>query len=276
MTPQVVAYDDANGSFAARLWWMLRWLGHTSVAVLDGGFKAWVAGGGALELGDADSRSDSAGGADLDGIRGGDPLLRQRRFRWRPLGRISGRHRPTRGRRLGGCRCRRSSSPQFASRGAGNHPFCGERRRSCRRRRRPRHRSAARGRRPIGGRARAGALCRQRRAHRSHRGSRSRRREPSLHLESRRVRTLSARRRAAAAMAGAPRGPDLREPDRHVRFGSHRLPQLAEPRGGGPRRRQALCGILERVDPRSHETHRARISVSVIYLPRRFAIVRAT
>jgi thiosulfate/3-mercaptopyruvate sulfurtransferase len=44
---QVIAYDDANGSFAARAWWLLRWLGHDSVAVLDGGFKAWVAAGGA-------------------------------------------------------------------------------------------------------------------------------------------------------------------------------------------------------------------------------------
>jgi thiosulfate/3-mercaptopyruvate sulfurtransferase len=39
---QVVAYDDAGGAFAARLWWMLRWLGHESVAVLDGGLSAWV------------------------------------------------------------------------------------------------------------------------------------------------------------------------------------------------------------------------------------------
>ena len=38
---QVVVYDDAAGSYAARLWWMLRWLGHDSVAVLDGGFSAW-------------------------------------------------------------------------------------------------------------------------------------------------------------------------------------------------------------------------------------------
>ena len=50
---QVVAYDDANGSFAARLWWMLRWVGHGAVAVLDGGFKAWTAHGGALESGEA-------------------------------------------------------------------------------------------------------------------------------------------------------------------------------------------------------------------------------
>jgi len=51
---QVVAYDEANGSIAARLWWMLRWLGHDAVAVLDGGFKAWTGGGGALQSGDAD------------------------------------------------------------------------------------------------------------------------------------------------------------------------------------------------------------------------------
>ena len=50
---QVIAYDDANASFAARLWWMLRWLGHDAVAVLDGGFKAWTARGGALEAGEA-------------------------------------------------------------------------------------------------------------------------------------------------------------------------------------------------------------------------------
>lgn len=42
---QVVVYDDAGGAFAARLWWMLRWLGHDAVAVLDGGFSAWVAEG---------------------------------------------------------------------------------------------------------------------------------------------------------------------------------------------------------------------------------------
>jgi thiosulfate/3-mercaptopyruvate sulfurtransferase len=48
---QVVAYDDGNGSFAARLWWMLRWVGHRAAAVLDGGFKAWTARGGAVQSG---------------------------------------------------------------------------------------------------------------------------------------------------------------------------------------------------------------------------------
>ena len=40
---QVVAYDAHGGMFAARLWWLLRWLGHESVAVLDGGMAAWQA-----------------------------------------------------------------------------------------------------------------------------------------------------------------------------------------------------------------------------------------
>jgi len=42
---QVVAYDSAGGPFAARLWWMLRWVGHPQAAVLDGGWQAWTAAG---------------------------------------------------------------------------------------------------------------------------------------------------------------------------------------------------------------------------------------
>lgn len=42
---RVIAYDDAGGPYAARLWWLLRWLGHDNVAVLDGGINKWLAEG---------------------------------------------------------------------------------------------------------------------------------------------------------------------------------------------------------------------------------------
>jgi thiosulfate/3-mercaptopyruvate sulfurtransferase len=41
----VVAYDDMGGAIAARLWWMLRHIGHPAVSVLDGGYRAWTASG---------------------------------------------------------------------------------------------------------------------------------------------------------------------------------------------------------------------------------------
>ena len=47
---QVVAYDAHGGMFAARLWWLLRWVGHAQVAVLNGGLPAWQAQGGALSV----------------------------------------------------------------------------------------------------------------------------------------------------------------------------------------------------------------------------------
>jgi thiosulfate/3-mercaptopyruvate sulfurtransferase len=47
----VVIYDNQGASYAGRAWWMLRWLGHTQVAVLDGGLAAWIALGGGLESG---------------------------------------------------------------------------------------------------------------------------------------------------------------------------------------------------------------------------------
>lgn len=47
---QVIAYDDAAGAIAARLWWMLHWVGHEAAAVLNGGLKAWLAAGLPLEV----------------------------------------------------------------------------------------------------------------------------------------------------------------------------------------------------------------------------------
>ncbi len=44
-TTQVVVYDDDGGMYAVRLWWLLRWLGHDRVAVLDGSMRRWVAEG---------------------------------------------------------------------------------------------------------------------------------------------------------------------------------------------------------------------------------------
>lgn len=51
LTPdtEVVAYDDAGGMFASRAWWMLRWMGHPRVRVLDGGWAQWLAQGGEVE-----------------------------------------------------------------------------------------------------------------------------------------------------------------------------------------------------------------------------------
>ena len=40
-TTRVVIYDNKNGALAARLWWLLRWLGHENAAILDGGWPAW-------------------------------------------------------------------------------------------------------------------------------------------------------------------------------------------------------------------------------------------
>lgn len=42
---QVIVYDDMGGAIASRLWWMLQWLRHDAVAILDGGYRAWVEAG---------------------------------------------------------------------------------------------------------------------------------------------------------------------------------------------------------------------------------------
>lgn len=53
LTPDtnVVVYDADTGMFAARAWWLLRWLGHSKVSMLDGGWRAWCAQGGPQEQG---------------------------------------------------------------------------------------------------------------------------------------------------------------------------------------------------------------------------------
>ena len=51
---QVVVYDRNGCNYCGRLWWMLKWLGHDAVAVLDGGLQAWQGAGGATESGPAE------------------------------------------------------------------------------------------------------------------------------------------------------------------------------------------------------------------------------
>jgi len=48
---QAVVYDRNGANYCGRLWWMLKWLGHDAVAVLNGGLQAWQAAGGAVESG---------------------------------------------------------------------------------------------------------------------------------------------------------------------------------------------------------------------------------
>lgn len=58
---QVIVHDDHTGQSAGRFWWMLRWLGHAGVAVLDGGFKAWEAGGFPVDDGPGESHAIAQG-----------------------------------------------------------------------------------------------------------------------------------------------------------------------------------------------------------------------
>lgn len=53
---QIICYDDMSGAFAARMWWLLKWLGHDDVAVLDGGIDKWTSNNLALET-DVNKRS---------------------------------------------------------------------------------------------------------------------------------------------------------------------------------------------------------------------------
>lgn len=53
---RVVVYDDADAGIAARLWWLLRYMGHEAVAVMDGGFRAWTSAGLPLESGSVEAK----------------------------------------------------------------------------------------------------------------------------------------------------------------------------------------------------------------------------
>ena len=57
---QAVVYDRQEANYCGRLWWMLKWVGHEAVAVLDGGLQAWQAAGGAVTSGPAASRPASS------------------------------------------------------------------------------------------------------------------------------------------------------------------------------------------------------------------------
>jgi len=84
-TKQVVAYDDAGGMLASRLWWMLRYYGHEAVAVLDGGFSQWQRQGNPVESGVHQNRPAQFKGKPQQGwVVGLDEVeknLHQARFR---------------------------------------------------------------------------------------------------------------------------------------------------------------------------------------------------
>jgi thiosulfate/3-mercaptopyruvate sulfurtransferase len=63
---QAVAYDASGGIYAARLWWMLRWVGHVRVAVLDGGWDAWLTTGSPVTAQPAKAESAAFRGAAHD------------------------------------------------------------------------------------------------------------------------------------------------------------------------------------------------------------------
>jgi thiosulfate/3-mercaptopyruvate sulfurtransferase len=58
-TMQAAVYDRQGVNYCGRLWWMLKWIGHENVAVLDGGLQAWQAAGGAVQTGAGTVRSAS-------------------------------------------------------------------------------------------------------------------------------------------------------------------------------------------------------------------------
>jgi len=72
---QIVCYDDLGGAFAARMWWLMKWLGHDAVCVLDGGIQHWEALGHDLlsepitpEAGEFSGRPNRDMWVDIDGV----------------------------------------------------------------------------------------------------------------------------------------------------------------------------------------------------------------
>jgi thiosulfate/3-mercaptopyruvate sulfurtransferase len=64
---QIVVYDNAAGSFAARLWWMLRYMGHEIVAVLNGGWQSWLQAGGPMVTGEEKNAAGNFRGHPMTG-----------------------------------------------------------------------------------------------------------------------------------------------------------------------------------------------------------------
>lgn len=69
---QVVVYDRQGSSQCGRLWWMLKWCGHEAVAILDGGWNAWIAHGGSVDAGEQPLPPANAG----HGFVLSEPLVR--------------------------------------------------------------------------------------------------------------------------------------------------------------------------------------------------------
>jgi len=79
----IVAYDDAGGVYAARLWWMLRWIGHPGARLLDGGLQAWATAGFPL------STAEPSFPAAKMTVRPGPTRLIDRPALWERLGRVT-------------------------------------------------------------------------------------------------------------------------------------------------------------------------------------------
>ena len=73
---QIICYDDISGAFAARMWWLMKWLGHKNTAVLDGGIEKWIANNFPLETevvkktkGNFSGKADNSMWVDIDFVQ---------------------------------------------------------------------------------------------------------------------------------------------------------------------------------------------------------------